>query len=86
MPVLSKFYGIVIRMLFARSLNARFSAIYNNTELVVSIWPLGVIQGDTPVWVRQIVIAWAAQHQDELLRAWNSCRSGHRPAVIAPLA
>ena len=85
MPVLSKFYGIVIRMLFARSLNARFYAIYNNTELVVSIWPLGIIQGDAPGWVRQTVIAWAAQHQEELLRAWNCCRTGHRPAAIEPL-
>jgi hypothetical protein len=86
MPVLSKFYGIVIRMLFARTLNARFHAIYDNSELVVSIWPLTVIQGDAPIWVRETVIAWAGQHQDELLRAWNSCRSGKRPAVIAPLA
>jgi hypothetical protein len=43
MPVLSKFYGIVIRMLAARPVEARFHAIYGNWELVVGIWPLHII-------------------------------------------
>ena len=50
MPVISKFYGIVIRMLCARPLDARFHAIYGDWELVVSIWPLTIIQGDAHVW------------------------------------
>jgi hypothetical protein len=85
MPVLSKFYGIVIRMLFARSLGARFHAIYENWELVVGIWPLVIIQGEAPHWVREKVMAWAMQHQKELLAAWNQCQNGRRPALIAPL-
>ena len=48
MPVLSKFYGIVIRMLVARSFAARFHAIYGNTELVVAIDPVRIVQGDAP--------------------------------------
>src|SRR6266545_460828 len=35
MPVLSKFYGIVIRMVFVRSLAAHFHAIYGQCELIV---------------------------------------------------
>jgi hypothetical protein len=85
MPVLSKFYGIVIRMLFARSLDARFHAIYENCELVVGIWPLVVIQGEAPGWVRDKVMAWAREHQSELLEAWRRCQNGLRPVTIAPL-
>jgi hypothetical protein len=35
MPVLSKFYGIVIRMAFTRAFVAHFHAIYGQSELVV---------------------------------------------------
>ncbi len=85
MPVISRFYGIVIRILNARDLTAHFHAIYGNTELVVSIWPLRVIQGDAPRRVQEMVLEWAAQHQQELLSAWNRCRFGQPPICIAPL-
>ena len=61
MPVISKFYGIVIRMLRAQGLTAHFHAIYGNTELVVSIWPLKIIQGDAPGRVREMVLEWARE-------------------------
>jgi uncharacterized protein DUF4160 len=85
MPVISKFYGIVIRMLLARDLTAHFHAIYENTELVVSIWPLKIVQGDAPRRVREMVLEWAAAHQQELLSAWNRCRFGQPPMRIEPL-
>jgi hypothetical protein len=85
MPVISKFYGIVIRILGARDLAARFHAIYDNTELVVSIWPLKVVQGDAPLRVQTMVLEWAAQHQQELLAAWHRHRFGMPPFRIAPL-
>jgi len=85
MPVISKFYGIVIRMLCTRSLGARFHAIYNDSELVVGIWPLTIIQGDAPGRVREMVLEWAGQHQQELLATWNRGSFGQRPFAIAPL-
>ena len=85
MPVLSKFYGIVIRMLAARPLEARCHAIYGNWELVVGIWPLHIIQGDAPRRVREMVLEWAAQHQQELLSAWSRCQTGQAPQAIEPL-
>ncbi len=85
MPVLSKFYGIVIRMLWSRTLAARFHAFYQNCELVISIWPLGIIEGDAPSWVREKVMAWGAQHQQELFAAWRRCERHQSPGAIAPL-
>jgi hypothetical protein len=85
MPVLSKFYGIVIRILRARAFEPRFYAIYNNSEIVVNIWPLSVVQGDAPHRVRAMVLEWASQHQQELLAAWNRCQFGEVPQPIAPL-
>jgi uncharacterized protein DUF4160 len=85
MPVISKFYGIVIRMLCARPLDARFHAIYGESELVVSIWPLRIIQGDAPSRVRDMVLEWAAKHQQELIAAWQRCQHGVAPLRIDPL-
>ena len=85
MPVLAKFYGIVIRMLSVQSVAARFHAIYDRWELVVRIAPLGIIQGDAPVRVRNMVIEWAAQHQDELLADWERISTAQIPLPIQPL-
>ena len=45
MPTISKFYGIVIRMMRLREFGARFHAIYENSELVVNLWPLRIVAG-----------------------------------------
>ena len=85
MPVISKFYGIVIRMLFIQPFTAHFHAIYQDSELVVAISPVRVIQGDAPGRVHKMVLEWAAQHQKELLEAWNRLARAQSPAAIEPL-
>lgn len=85
MPVISKFYGIVIRMLVIRPFGAHFHAIYGNTELIVGVAPVRIIQGDAPGRVRDMVLEWAAQHQHELLEAWNRLSAAQLPRTIAPL-
>ena len=72
-------------MLGVRHLGARFHAIYDRWELVVGIWPLVIIQGDAPKRVREMVLEWATQHQQELLSAWNRCQLGQVPFRIDPL-
>jgi hypothetical protein len=85
MPVVSKFYGIVIRMLFIRPFVAHFHAIYDNSELIVGISPLRIIQGEAPSRVRDMVLEWAAQHQQELLEAWTRLGTLEQPRPIQPL-
>jgi hypothetical protein len=85
MPVISKFYGIVIRMFFIRPYVAHFHAIYGDCELIVGINPLKILQGDAPRRVRAMVLEWAQQHQAELQEAW--CRVGNAQGAqpIQPL-
>jgi len=85
MPVLSKFYGIVIRMAFIRAFTAHFHAIYGQWELIVGIAPLRIIQGDAPGRVRDMVLEWAAEHQRELIDDWNRCSVAIPPLPIRPL-
>ncbi|MBN2507195.1 MAG: DUF4160 domain-containing protein [Verrucomicrobia bacterium] len=85
MPVISKFYGIVIRMLFIQPFDARFHAFYNDSELIVGIMPLQIVQGSAPQRVQLLVLEWARLHQRELLAAWSRLRLAQRPESIAPL-
>lgn len=85
MPVLSKFYGIVIRMLCVRELGARFHAIYGQSEVIIQISPLRVVAGDAPQRVQNLVLEWARQHQQELLEAWHRLSIAEPPQPIAPL-
>ncbi len=86
MPVISKFYGIVIRMFFIRHFVAHFHAFYGDCELVVGINPLRVLQGYAPVRAREMVLEWAKAHEPELLEAWRCCSAAQPPQPIAPLA
>lgn len=86
MPVLSKFYGIIIRMAFIPAGGAQFHATYNDSELVIGLNPLRVIQGDAPSRVRGLVLEWARTHYIDLLRAWQRCAAAQPAKPIAPLS
>ena len=69
MPVLAKSRGIVIRMLIDRTFGRHFHAIYGDSELVIGLDPMRVIQGDVPVWVQAWALEWVKAHQSEFLPA-----------------
>jgi hypothetical protein len=72
-------------MMRVRDFGARFHAIYDNSELIVNLWPLKIVAGEAPARVKDMVLEWAAQHQQELLMAWNKMQSGEQPFAIEPL-
>jgi hypothetical protein len=71
MPVLAKFYGIVIRMLVGPTIGTRLHAFHGNAELVIGLHPLRVIQSEVPAWVEAQVLMWARRHQEELDAPWS---------------
>ncbi len=58
MPVLAKFNGIVIRVLLDRTFGTHFHVFHGDSELVIGINPLRVIQGEAPEWVRELALDW----------------------------
>jgi len=85
MPVISKFYGIVIRLICAPGLRPRFSAIYGDSELIVDIASLRVLCGEAPARAKAMILEWAGAHRRELIDAWNHCREAQPPDAIQPL-
>jgi hypothetical protein len=45
MPVISRFYGIIIRMFYNDHVPPHFHALYGEHELLVSISPIVILQG-----------------------------------------
>jgi len=72
MPVISKFYGILIKIYFSDHSPAHFHAIYAEYNGVFNIETLEMIEGDLPNKAILLVKEWAKLYQSELLDIWNS--------------
>jgi len=83
MPVLAKFCGIVIRMLTDRTFGTHFHAFYHDSELVIGLNPLRVIQGEAPPWVQELALDWVKQHQNELTTARKA--DPNRGRILSPV-
>ena len=73
MPVLSRFYGIVIRMYFQQSEHnpPHFHAIYNDS-MAACIKDGTVLEGELPKKALEMVLEWNNIHKDELLKIWET--------------
>ncbi len=74
MPVIARFFGIIIKMYFSHSDHGvpHFHAIYNEYNGVFTIQTLEMIEGDLPIRAQRLIREWAEQYQPELLRMWNT--------------
>ncbi len=83
MPVITRFYGVVIKMYFSQSEHGipHFHAIYGEYNAVFDIQTLEMREGDLPSRAQRLIKEWGAQHQQELLRMWNSNEFKHLPGL-----
>ena len=85
MPEISRFFGIVISMFFDDHNPPHFHARYGNERVAVEIRTLQVLDGTLSPRALGLVVEWAAEHQDELLDAWERAQAGEPPPKIRPL-
>jgi len=73
MPVIARFYGIVIKMYFIQREHGvpHFHAIYGEFNAVFAIETLEMLEGDLPARAQRLVKEWAAPYQKELLGMWS---------------
>lgn len=72
MPVVARFYGILIKMYFSQSEHGtpHFHAIYGEFNAVYGVETLEMIEGDLPARAHRMVREWAEQYKAELLEMW----------------
>ncbi|MCR4884668.1 MAG: DUF4160 domain-containing protein [Clostridiales bacterium] len=74
MPVLSRFYGIVIRMYFQQSEHnpPHIHALYGEDMAAIEIRTGRVLDGDLPKKALSMVREWILLNRDELLEMWKT--------------
>lgn len=85
MPIVSQFFGIIIRMFFDEHAPPHFHAQYGEYKASVDIRSLTVIEGRLPRRALALVLDWAELHQTELLQDWALCQRHLHPNKIEPL-
>lgn len=88
MPVISMFYGIIIRLYLLDNLHHNLPHIharYGEFEASVGIGDGEVLAGELPRKQLRLVQAWIELHRDELMADWELAASGEPPYKIDPL-
>jgi hypothetical protein len=71
MPIVSIFFGIIIRMFHREHAPPHFHASYQGFEALIAIDDGSVLAGSLPRRALRIVQEWAAAHQAELMTNWQ---------------
>ena len=74
MPVLSRFYGIIIRMYFIQAEHnpPHIHAIYGDDVAEVAIRTGDVLDGHLPPKALSMVREWIELHKEDLLAIWDN--------------
>ena len=84
MPVISSFFGIVIRMYYQDHGIGHFHAEYQGYQATFTL-DGGLLAGQMPRTAQRLVKEWAIAHTVELEADWERARSGHPLEPIQPL-
>ncbi|MFI3219444.1 MAG: DUF4160 domain-containing protein [Methylococcales bacterium] len=81
MPVVTRFYGVIIKLFFGDHSPPHFHVVYGEYNALFSIETLEMIEGDLPNRARKMVIEWASSYQSELMTMWNTQQFHHLPPL-----
>mgnify|MGYP000928448460 FL=1 len=84
MPVIARFYGIVIKMYFRESEHnpPHFHYIYGEYVGVIRIDTLEMIEGDLPNKALNLVKEWGEKYRTELIKMWDTQQFFELPSLI----
>ncbi len=85
MPEICRFYGIIIAMFYDDHNPPHFHARYGKHKAAIDIQTLQVLEGKLPPRTLGMVIEWASQYQQDLLRNWDLAKNSMPPEKISPL-
>ena len=88
MPIISMFYGIIIRLYLIDNLHHNLPHIhakYAEFEAAIALVDGEILAGELPRKQLRLVQAWIELHRDELMADWELAVSGETPYKIEPL-
>lgn len=84
MPEISRFYGILILMLYSDHNPPHFHAKYGEYEVTVDI-ETGIVTGSMPKRALSLILEWYEIHIDELKEMWKLAESRSPLKKVPPL-
>jgi hypothetical protein len=74
MPVISRFFGMIIKMYFRQGEHnpPHIHVIYGEYVGLIDIQTLEMFEGDLPPRALSLVKEWMSLHKDALLNIWNT--------------
>jgi len=88
MPIVSQFYGIIIRIYFndtEKHYLEHIHAQYNEYDAVYAIKDTKLLEGKLPQKQHKLVVAWMEIHKEELQALWKVSQNDGDIFKIDPL-
>ncbi len=85
MPVISRFFGIIVSMYYNDHQPPHFHLKYAEHKAQMEIETLALIEGELPRRALNLALEWASLHRDELRLNWQLARDGQPLETIEPL-
>ena len=84
MPVISRFYGMVVKMFFLASEHnpPHIHVVYGEYMGIIDIRTAQMIQGDLPNKALGLGQEWTNLHKDELLKMWETQDISELPPLV----
>jgi hypothetical protein len=81
MPIIARFYGILIKMYFKEHGVPHFHAIYGEYNGVFNLKTLEMIEGDMPARAMKMVKDWAKKYNNDLMEMWKTQKYRQLPGL-----
>jgi hypothetical protein len=81
MPIIARFYGILIKMYFREHGVPHFHALYGECNGVFDIEKLEMIEGDLPNRAQKMITEWANLYKKDLLEMWETQNFKNLPGL-----
>ena len=81
MPIIARFYGILIKMYFKEHGVPHFHAIYGEYNGVFNLKTLEMIEGDMPARATKMVKDWAKKYNSDLMEMWKTQKYRQLPGL-----
>ncbi|MBQ0041626.1 MAG: DUF4160 domain-containing protein [Clostridiales bacterium] len=74
MPVISRFYGLTVRMYFLASEHQppHIHVVYGDDSAEISIGDGSLLAGKLPAKAMQLILEWLELHREELMEIWDT--------------
>lgn len=85
MPILSTFFGIIVRIFHGDHNPPHIHVEYSEYEAIIDIKSGKIIEGNLPIRAKKLMKEWHKLHSKELEKAWDDVKANKIPSRIAPL-